>query len=127
MKNLLIVTAAIEGLTGLLLVAAPSLVARLLLDSPLDSPAALTVARLAGVALLALTVACWLGRHDEGTRAVNGLVGAFVLYNIGAAILFAYAGLALHLSGVLLWPAVLLHAVMAVWCIERLSKRRMKE
>ena len=60
MKNLLTVTAVIEGGTGLLLVAAPSFVTKLLLDSPLSESVSLTVARLAGLAMLTLIVACWL-------------------------------------------------------------------
>ena len=61
MRNLLVVTAALEGTTGLALVALPSQLAALLLGSSLDAPAAMTLARIAGVALLALAVTCWLG------------------------------------------------------------------
>ena len=106
MKNLLTITAAIEGVTGLLLVTAPSFVSKLLLASPLEGSAALIVARLTGLALLTLTVACWLARLDAQTRNANGLVTAFVLYNVGATALLAYAGIALRLSGICLWPAV---------------------
>jgi hypothetical protein len=123
MKNLLTVTAAIEGPIGLLLVTAPSIVTKLLLDSSPDAPAALTVARLAGLALLTLTLACWLARLDEATRATRELVTALVLYNFGAAILLAYAGLALRLSGAILWPAVLVHAFMGAWCVRQLLKK----
>jgi len=67
-KKLLIVTAMIEIGVGLALLAFPSLLATLLLGSSLDTPAALTVARLAGGALLSLGVACWLARHDGQSR-----------------------------------------------------------
>ncbi|MGC1422452.1 MAG: hypothetical protein WA354_18710 [Terracidiphilus sp.] len=127
MKSLLIVTALIEGATGLLLLAAPSVVTRLLLDSSLDGSVPLIVARLTGLALLTLTVACWLARLDGETRAANGLVTAMVLYNVGAAALLAYAGIALRLSGIFLWPAVLLHAVMAAWCVISLKRRPAKD
>jgi hypothetical protein len=123
MKNLLTVTAVIEGLTGLLLAAVPSVVTRLLLDSSLDGSVPLTVARLTGLALLTLAVACWLARLDGGTRAADGLVGAMVLYNAGAVGLLVYAGIGLRLSGIGLWPAVVLHAVMGAWCVMRLLKR----
>ncbi len=122
-KRLLTVTAAIEGGTGLLLVAAPSILTRLLTGSSLDGSVAITIARLAGVALLTLTVACCLARRDGEHRAANGLVAAMVLYNAGAAILLAYASLGLRLSGICLWPAVLLHAVLTVWCVVSLNKR----
>ncbi len=123
MKNLLTVTAVIEGVTGLLLVVVPSLVAKLLLGSSLDGAVPLTVARLTGLALLTVTVACWLARLDEGTRAANGVVTAMLLYNVGTALLLIYAGVGLRLSGICLWPAVLLHALMAAWCIMQLRTR----
>lgn len=122
MKNLLTVTALIEGGTGLLLVAVPSFIAKLLLDSPLDGSVALIVAHLTGIALLTLTVACWLTRPDAATRAARAIVTAMVLYNFGAAILLAYAGIALRLSGIGLWPAVLLHAAMGTWCVMSLLR-----
>jgi hypothetical protein len=120
MQNLLTVTAVIECAAGLLIVALPSPVATLLLGSSLDAPAALTLARVAGVALLALGVACWLARHDGQSRAARGLAGAMVLYNAGVAIILAYGGVVLGLSGIGLWPTVLLHAAMTGWCLTTL-------
>jgi len=123
-KNLLTLTAVIEIGAGLALVAFPSLLATLLLGSPLDTPAALIVARLAGVALFALGVACWLVRPDGQSRAARGLVSAMVLYNLGAVVILASAGIGSGLGGVALWPAVVLHVVMAVWCIACLRSKR---
>ena len=91
MHTLLIVTAVLEGITGLSLVAVPSQLATLLLGSSLDGPAALTLARVAGVALVALALTCWLARHDGQSRAVRGLVGAMSVYHPGVAIVLAYA------------------------------------
>jgi hypothetical protein len=48
----------------------------LLISSALDTPAALTVGRVAGAALLSLGVACWLAREDEQSRATRGLIAA---------------------------------------------------
>ena len=81
------------------LVALPSRLATLLLGSSLDAPAALTLARVAGVALVALAVTCWLARHDGQSRAARGLVAAMALYHTGVAIVLAYAGIGLALSG----------------------------
>ena len=64
MKRLLIVTAVIELGAGLALVGLPSAAVALLLGSPLDAPAAVTLGRLAGAALFALGVACWLAHYD---------------------------------------------------------------
>ena len=122
MSRLLKLTAIIEAATGLGLMAVPSVVARLLLGSPLDTSAAVMLGRIAGAALLALGVACWLVRDDTQSRAARGLVVAMLMYNIPATAVLAFAGIALGLHGVALWPAVALHAVMAVWCITTLLR-----
>jgi len=122
MKKLLITTAIIESATGLILVSYPSVIAALLFGSSLDSPVALTVARVAGVALISLGIACWLGRNEKQGKAVKGLVTAMTVYNIGVITVFIYAAISLELSGIGLWPVVLVHLAMAVWCILDLLK-----
>src|SRR5208337_1085383 len=99
MKILLAATAAIELGAGLALMCFPSAAVALLLGSPLDAPAAVTLGRLAGVALFALGLACWLARGDAPSRAARGLVAAMVVYNLGAVALFAFAGIGLGLRG----------------------------
>ena len=122
MSRLLKLTAIIETATGLGLMAVPSVVVRLLLGSPLDTSAAVMLGRVAGAALLALGVACWLARDDTQSRATRGLVVAMLMYNIPATAVLAFAGIALGLHGVALWPAVALHAVMGAWCITTLLR-----
>jgi hypothetical protein len=122
MSRLLKLTALIEAATGFGLIVIPSVVVRLLLGSPLDTSAAVMLGRVAGAALLALGVACWLAHCDEESRAARGLVGAMLLYNVATVAVLAFAGLALRLHGVALWPAVILHAVMAVWCVACLRR-----
>jgi len=124
MKSLLIVTAVVEAATGLALLGLPSLVASLLLGASLDTSAGLVVARMTGAALFALAVACWLARNDEKSRAVAGVVTAMLLYNVAAVSVLVYAGIGLSLSGIGLWPAVLLHAALAIWCIACLRNQR---
>jgi hypothetical protein len=116
-RNLLIVTALAEMAVGVTLLLSPPLVARLLLGASLDAPAALIVGRIAGAALLSLGVACWLARDDGPSRALRGLVVAMLLYNCAAVAVLANAGAGVRLVGVLMWPAVALHALLAVWCI----------
>jgi len=117
MKSLLIVTAAVETATGLALLGLPLLVVSLLLGGSLDTPAALVAARMTGAALLSLGVACWLARNDEMSRAAVGVVAAMLLYNVAAVSVLLYASIGLGLSGIGLWPAVILHVALAVWCI----------
>jgi hypothetical protein len=117
MSALHTVTAVIELGAGLALLCLPSATAMLLVGAPLETLPALTVARVAGAALLTLGVACWLARNDTQSRAARGLVAAMVLYNLGVAVIFATVGIRSQPVGVALWPAIVLHAAMTVWCI----------
>src|SRR5436189_6214262 len=116
MKRFLTLTAIIEAATGLALIAVPAIVVRLLLGAEI-SGASIPLGRVAGAALLALGVACWLARGDTQSRATKGLIVAMLMYNLVATAVLAFAGIGLGLHGVVLWPAVVLHAVMAIWCI----------
>ena len=122
-KTLLIVTALVETATGLTLLVSPTLVISLLLGASLDAPATLVLARMAGAALLSLGCACWLARNDGPNRAVPGLVPAMLLYNSAAVAVLANAGAGARLVGILMWPTVALHAVLAVWCLACLRSR----
>jgi len=103
MKQVLIFAAVGEAATGLALLVVPSLVGQLLLDQELIG-IALPVARVAGIALIALGIACWPGPP---------LVG-MLIYSTVVALYLAYLGFTGGLTGVLLWPAVALHAVLSI-------------
>jgi hypothetical protein len=115
MNRLLALTALIEAATGLALLVVPAVVVRLLLGAEI-SGAAIPLGRVAGVALLALGVACRLSGDDTKSRGGKGLVVAMLVYNAGAVIVLGAAGVQLPTVGIALWPAVILHAIMAVWC-----------
>jgi len=117
MKNLLTLTAVIEVGAGLAIGIWPSEAVALLLGSSLDTLPALTVGRLAGVALLALGIACWFARLDGKSQAATGLIASMLLYNLGAVTLLSFANIYLGLHGFALWPAVVVHMALAIWCI----------
>jgi hypothetical protein len=103
MKKVLIFAAVAEVATGLALLTVPSLVGQLLLGEELAG-VALPVARVTGIALIALGIGCWPG---------SPLVG-MLAYSVAVTLYLAYIGFAGHSAGVLLWPAVALHAVLSV-------------
>jgi len=103
-------SAGAELATGAALLVAPRLVAWLLLGALLPGVGGL-VARCFGVALIALGVATWPPRDASG--APLEALRAMVLYNGGIAVLLGLAG-AVGAAGVLLWPAVAEHALVAV-------------
>jgi len=101
MKWVLIFAAVGEAGTGLALLIVPSLVGRLLLGEELTG-IAIPVARVAGIALIALGVACWPG---------TPLVG-MLTYSAAVTLYLAYVGFAGGLTGILLWPAVVVHGIL---------------
>jgi len=102
-KTALILAAVGEAATGVALLIVPSLVGRLLLGEELAG-VAVPVARVAGIALISLGVACWPGPP---------LIG-MLTYSVAATLYLAYLGLAGGLTGILLWPAVVLHVILTV-------------
>lgn len=99
-------TAVGETATGVALLVAPSLVGRLLFGEDLEGTAVL-VARVAGIALIGLGIACWPGPP---------LLGMFI-YGAAVTLYLAYLGVIGAASGVLLWPVVVLHAVLTALMI----------
>jgi hypothetical protein len=90
--------AAVEALTGLGLLVDPALVVRLLLGVEIDG-AAVILARCFGIGLIALAAPPSFG---------------MLVYNAGIALYLGYVGAIGLAVGWLLWPAVALHAVVAV-------------
>lgn len=104
MKKLLTVAALAELATGLALLVVPALVGRLLLGNDLTGVAT-PVARVAGIALIALGVGCLPGR-----TALCGML----TYSVLATAYLAYLAIRGEWVGPLLWPAVVLHAVLSI-------------
>ena len=103
-RNALVAAAVAEAATGLALVIWPSLVGELLLGETLAGAAA-SVARVAGIALIGLGLACWPGPPRLGMLAYGGAVALYL----------AGVGISAGSAGVLLWPAVVLHLVLSAF------------
>jgi hypothetical protein len=118
MKALLLTTAVIEVGAGLALLGWPTVFAKMLYAAPIEGAVPLSIARIGGMGLLSLGIAAWLSSPGPA----RGLVGGLVLYNIGAAVIFGMTALGSAPIGVGLWPVVILHAIMAVWCVSQLLR-----
>ncbi len=101
MKRLLTLAAVAEATTGLALLVVPGLVGRVLLGAELTG-VSIPVARVAGIALIALGIACLPGLALLGMLTYSALVTAYL----------AYIGILSEWAGPLLWPAVVVHAVL---------------
>ena len=108
----------VEVGTGLALIIAPRLVVGLLLGGELAAES-VPLGRVAGVALLALGRACWPG--GQPTARDSPALRGMLTYNVLVALYLIYLGAVAHQGGVLLWPAVVLHAVVALLLIRSSS------
>ena len=113
MKNALTFAAIAEVATGMGLLIVPALIGQLLLGEQ-PTGIAVPVARVAGIALIALGIACWPGPP---------LVG-MLIYSALVALYLTYLGFAGGLAGVLLWPAVALHVILTALLIRDVTRMR---
>ena len=111
MKRVLSFVAVAEIATGMALLIVPSLVGRLLLGEELAG-VTIPVARVAGIALVALGVACWPGPP---------LIG-MLIYSAAVTLYLAYLGIVGAFAGDLLWPAVALHALLTALLMQSKAK-----
>jgi hypothetical protein len=107
---LLSVAAVIEAATGIALLISPQTAANLLLGADL-AVAGIAVGRVAGIALLSLGLGCWLSRRDLNKTAT---LSAMLTYNLLVTAYLVYLGLAGALVGILLWPAIAIHAALTL-------------
>ena len=112
----------LEVLTGLGLVVAPSLLARLLFGSDLNAAGEAT-GRIAGLVMLCLAAVCWPRAAGAEAHALAPLLALSVL----AALYLVVIGLTGTTVGVLLWPAAAAHAVLAILLARAWMKARAAE
>ena len=105
MKKLLILTSVLEIVAGLIVLATPALAVRVLLGVEIEG-AGIIMSRIAGVALVGLGVACW-PRSGDNRRQLYGML----TYSVLITLYFIRIGIRGAPVGLLLWPAVAVHAV----------------
>jgi len=111
LMKILAFAAAVEVGTGLVLLVNPAIVVRLLLGTEVSGVGTM-LGRCFGIALLGLGLACWPSRPrvESGSAAFRGML----IYNVLIALYLACLGAIGHVGGWLLWPGVVLHAVVAL-------------
>ncbi len=122
MRVLLVIKAAVEMATGIALVMIPSMVLTLLLGAALDAPIGKVVCGIAGAALITIGLACWMARDETRSRGTLGLIKAALLYDFAVAAILLAARFKMGLSGIALWPAVVLHLGLATASLVCLGK-----
>ena len=105
----MLLDAGLEIVTGVALIAAPNVVSRLLLGVSL-SGGGIAVGRVAGLGLLSLGVACWPSATDASVQTTRALL----TYNLLTTLYLGYLRIGGGFDGYLLWPAIVLHAVLTV-------------
>lgn len=108
-KKLVMVSAAIEVVTGIALVVDPGFVVRVLLGTDLLG-GGIAVSRVAGSALLSLGLACW---PSEGDLTEHSIWALFT-YNLLIGIYSAYLRVGGGFVSYLLWPVCALHSLLAI-------------
>jgi hypothetical protein len=107
-RTLLGFASILEAATGLALIVVPAFVVRLLLGGDL-SAAGVGMARVGGFGLLSLAAACW---PSVEARLVQ--LRAMLIYNLLTAFYVACLLLKHGMTGRLLLPAALLHALLTL-------------
>ena len=111
LKKILAFASIVEVATGLALLIDPRMVVALLVgpNAPVEE---IPMGRLPGIAILALGLACWPSRQH--TESSSPPLRAMLVYNVLIALFLVYLFKVGHLGGLLLWPGVVLHAVVAL-------------
>ncbi len=109
-QSVLRLASVTETATGVLLLIIPALVVQLLLGKHLSADG-MPVARVAGAGLLGLGLAGW--PSAEG-RALLPASRGMLAYNTLVSAYLALIAVRHHAGGLLLWPAVIFHALVAL-------------
>lgn len=116
MNTLLVIASLAEAGTGVVLLAYPPIVVRLLFGAEIVG-AGVVMSRIAGISLIALSVACW--PYGAPNRALSGML----TYSALAMLYLAYLGFSHEWIGILLWPGVVVHAGLSALLVRAWVRR----
>ncbi len=110
MKTLLAIASAGEAVTGLVLMVYPPMIIKLLFDAE-ASGAGIMMSRVAGIALVALGLACY---PSAMPGSISPALRGMLAYNLLVTLYLGWLGIGGQWMGRLLWPAVAVHAILTV-------------
>lgn len=119
MKLLLKSTSIIEGLTGLAFIFIPNVLTNVLLGLSITEVSGLILSMVAGAALLAIAIVCWL--ISESTNAM-ALVKGLMFYNITVVGIVLYSSIHFSVNTVAFFTIAGFHFVYGIWCLIAIRK-----
>jgi len=112
-RRWLALAAVLEAATGIVLIIHPPFVVQMLLGGEVFG-AGVVLGRVGGFALLSFGLACWPGWDSSEGKIQIQAVRAMFAYNFLITFYLIYLGAGGQYAGILLWPVVVLHAVLAL-------------
>jgi hypothetical protein len=122
-RTLLVCAAVIEIITGIGLLLAPVLLIQILLGAEINDPVVVTIARVGGSAIIAIGIMCWQARKDQQGTGLKALTSGLLVYNAVVFVTLAYSAYSYKITPALI-AALIVHFVLAIFCISALQKFR---
>ncbi len=121
-KRVLAFASLAEAITGLIALIDPLIIARLLFNAEIAGVGVI-ITRIAGASLLGLGVSCWPG--PLFAKQVSKTLLGMLIYNFIVTFYFGYLGITGKWVGLLLWPAIVLHALLSfLLCLGLFTSKR---
>lgn len=109
MKRFFVLTAILEGLTGMALIAIPDSIVLFLLGKPTSGPEGKITAMLTGAAIVSLAMICWLLRDIQSQQK---LVKGMLFYNCVIIAIALYGVFWYAITNPGLWFVILSHSIL---------------
>ena len=120
MRLLLKSTAIIEALTGLAFIFIPNVLTHLLLGLSITEVSGLILSMVAGTALIAIAIVCWLiSENDHALPVIKGLL----FYNIAVVGVVVYCAIHFSVNTLPLFTIAGFHFIYGTWCLIVVRKK----